>query len=100
MFVRPHLYVLLSTPLIPPEKSSNVLEHISFWEAILLKKQGNFGPSQNGADHPSPPLTELWNISEIMIYLAMFSTTIDKILYFMGPHNMKMSNYFSVLDTI
>ena len=30
----------------------------------------------------------------IMVYLAIFSTTIDKILCFMGPHKIKMSHYF------
>ena len=30
----------------------------------------------------------------------MFSTTIDKILCYMGPHEMKTSHYFSVLDTL
>ena len=44
--------------------------------------------------------TKSVNMSGIMVYLAMFSTTIDKILCFMGPHKMKMSHYFSVLDPI
>ena len=30
-------------------------------------------------------------MSDIMVYLAMFSTTIDEILC---PHKMKMSHYF------
>ena len=30
-----------------------------------------------------------------MVDLAMFSTTIDKILCFMSPHNIKMSHSFS-----
>ena len=40
------------------------------------------------------------HISDIKVYLAMFSTTIDKFLCVMGPHKMKMSHYSSVLDTI
>ena len=44
--------------------------------------------------------TKSTNMSDIIVYLAMFSTTIDKILCFMGPHKMKMSHYFSVLDPI
>ena len=41
------------------------------------------------------------NMSEIMVYLAMFITTIDQICYcFIGPHEMKRSHYFSVLETI
>ena len=43
--------------------------------------------------------TKSINMSDIMVYLAMFSTTIDKILYFLGPHKMKMSHYFAVSDT-
>ena len=39
-------------------------------------------------------------MSDIMVYLAMFSTTIDKILWFLGPHKMKMSHYLSVSDTL
>ena len=30
----------------------------------------------------------------IMVYFDMFSTTINKILCFIGPHKMKMSHYF------
>ena len=30
----------------------------------------------------------------------MLDKTIDKILCFMGPHKMKMSHYFLVLDPI
>ena len=37
------------------------------------------------------------NMSDIMVYLAMFRTTIDNILCFLGPHKMKMSNYFQSL---
>ena len=40
------------------------------------------------------------NMSDIIVYLAMFSTTIDNILCFMGPHTMKLSDYFSILDPI
>ena len=44
--------------------------------------------------------TKSINMSETMVYLAMFSTTIDKFLCFMGGHKMKTSHYFSVLDTL
>ena len=44
--------------------------------------------------------TKSINMSETMVYLAMFSTPIDKIICFMGQHNMKTSHYFSVLDTL
>ena len=37
--------------------------------------------------------TKSTNISEIIEYLTMFSTTIDKILSFMGPHKIKISNF-------
>ena len=37
---------------------------------------------------------------DIMVYFAMFSTITDKILCFIGPHKMKMSHYFSPLDTL
>ena len=40
------------------------------------------------------------NMSDIMVYLAMFSTNIDTILCFMGPHKTKMSSYVSALDPI
>ena len=36
----------------------------------------------------------------IMVYLAMISTTIDKILGFMSPYKMKSSQNNSVFDTI
>ena len=35
--------------------------------------------------------------SDIMVYLAMFRTTIDKIFCLLGPHKMKMSHYFQSL---
>ena len=38
--------------------------------------------------------TKSINMIDIMVYLAMLSTTIDKILCFLGPHKMKMSHYF------
>ena len=44
--------------------------------------------------------TKSFDISDIMVYLAMFSTTIDKILCFSGPHKMKMSHHISVSDTL
>ena len=44
--------------------------------------------------------TKSTNMNDIILYFAMFSTTIDKILCFIGPRNMKMSHYFSVLDPI
>ena len=42
--------------------------------------------------------TKSVNMSDIMVYLAMFGTTIDKILCYMGPPKMQMSHYFLVLD--
>ena len=42
--------------------------------------------------------TKSVNLSDIMVYLAMFSTISDRILCFLGPQQMKMSNYFSVSD--
>ena len=39
-------------------------------------------------------------MSDIILYFAMFITTINKILCFFGPHKLKMSNFFSVLDPI
>ena len=36
--------------------------------------------------------TKSINMSDIMVYFAMFSTMIDKNLMFLGPHKMKMSN--------
>ena len=39
-------------------------------------------------------------MSDIIVHLAMFSTTIDKILSSIGPHKMTMIHYFSVLDPI
>ena len=44
--------------------------------------------------------TKSINMSNIMVYFAMFSTTNDKILGFFCPHKMKMSHHFSVLDTL
>ena len=44
--------------------------------------------------------TKSVNMNDIMVYLAMFSTTIDKNVMFSGPHEMKMSHYILVLDTI
>ena len=38
--------------------------------------------------------TKSINMSDIMVYLAMSSTTIDQILCFLGPHKIKMSHYF------
>ena len=35
-----------------------------------------------------------------MVYFAIFSTTNDKILCFMDPHEMKMSYYVSVFGTL
>ena len=32
--------------------------------------------------------TKSINMSEVMVYLAMFSTTLDKILFFWGPQKM------------
>ena len=44
--------------------------------------------------------TKSINTSDIMVYLAMFSTTIDKILCYLGPNKMKISHYFSGLSTL
>ena len=33
-------------------------------------------------------------MSDIMVYLAMFSTALDKNVMFLGPHKMKMRHYF------
>ena len=38
-------------------------------------------------------------MSDIMEYLAMFITTMDKIICFLGPYKMKMSHYL-VSDTL
>ena len=35
-----------------------------------------------------------------MVYLAMFSTKIDKNLTFFGPHKIEMSHYFLVFGTL
>ena len=40
--------------------------------------------------------TKSTNIGEILVYVAMFSKTIDKILCFAVPHEMKISNFFSL----
>ena len=40
------------------------------------------------------------NTSDIMVYLALFSTQSDNILCFKGPFRMKMSHYFLVLENI
>ena len=42
--------------------------------------------------------TKSINMSNVMVYLVMFVTTIDKILWWFGPHKMKMSHNFSVFD--
>ena len=44
--------------------------------------------------------TKQINMSDIMVYFAMFSTTNDIILCFIGSRKIKMSHYFSVLDTL
>ena len=44
--------------------------------------------------------TKSINMSDIIVYFAMFSTIIDKNLMFLGPHKMKMSHYFSVFVTL
>ena len=80
----------------------------------------NLGLYWNGLTHPPKinlglfwtwdyALKKLWNklnmknigtksidMSDIRVYLAMFSTTNDKMLCFIGPHKMKRSHYFSV----
>ena len=37
--------------------------------------------------------TKSVNMSDIIVYLAMFSASIDKILCFVGPHKLKMRDY-------
>ena len=42
--------------------------------------------------------TKSTNIGEILVYVAMFSKTIDKILCFTVPHEMKISYFFSLCN--
>ena len=44
--------------------------------------------------------TQSINMSDIIVYLAMFNKTVDKILCFLGSHKVQMSHYFSVTDTL
>ena len=37
--------------------------------------------------------TKSINMTDIMVYLVMFSTSINKILCFLGPNNMKILNF-------
>ena len=45
--------------------------------------------------------TKSINMSDIMVHLAMFSTKLEKILWVLVPHKMKMCHYFfSIFGTL